>query len=372
MSSVEDLYVRHQIDLVRYSSGFGGQMSTLLKQTHTAIANKLLTQEQTPFQRQRLLSFAGDIQAMLEVGYAKALGIATKEMRGLAVVETGWNQEALQVASGERATRVSAGAVFVTANAKPFHGAAMTPWFETLERDERKLLIGTVQQGFITGQTNAEIAASLKPAFNRYENNIKTIARTSVQHMASAVRIASIQENANLTDGYLWTSVLDGRTTLQVCVPRDGLAYTAMGEPIDHSYPDLGGPGNAHWNCRATAVPNVKGVDQSMDTRPSFDYNQKTTTKARSTIRKDSGTHKRVPKGARNPTADRMGKPVQTTSKFPGWFERQPKWFQKDYLGPERFKMYDSKALSIKSFSSKDGSFLTLNDLRQRYPSVST
>ena len=371
MSSVEDMYVRHQVDLVRYANGFGGQMSTLLKQTHTAIANKLAVQRQTPFQRQRLLSIAGDIQAMLEVGYAKALGIATVEMRGLAVAEVGWNAEALEAASGKHAVRVSAGAVFVAANAKPFHGSAMDSWYQQIQRDEKRLLINTVQQGFVTGATNTEIAATLKPIFNRYDNNIQTIARTSVQHFATATRMAMIQENRSITNGYLWTSVLDGRTTLQVCVPRDGLAYTDMGEPIEHSYPDLGGPGNAHWNCRATAVPNITGVDQSKDERPGFDYNQKANTKARSVIRKDSGTHKRVPKGARNPTADRMGKPVQTTSKFPGWFEGQPKWFQKDYLGPERFKMYDSGTLSLKSFSSKDGSFLTLNDLRQRFPSVS-
>ena len=371
MSSVEDLYIRHQVDLIRYASSFAGEMSTLLKRTHTAIGKKLLGEQQTIFQRQRLLSIAGDIQAMLETGYAQALGLAANEMRGLSVNEAAWNQEALKAASGKNAVRVSAGAVYVAATAKPFEGATMQAWVDKLQRDEKRFLINTVQQGLITGQTNQQIANSLKPAFQRYQNNINTIARSSVQHYAGAVRMATLEENKSITDGYIWGATLDGRVTMEICAPRDGQRYSLSGEPIDHPYPELGGPGNAHWNCRSTAIPNIKGVDQSKDDRPSFDYNQQANTKARSTVRRDPTTGKVVPKGARNPDAKRMGKPVQTTDKFPGWFSTQPKWFQKDYLGPERFKMYDSGTLSLKSFSTKDGSLLSLNDLRQRFPSVS-
>jgi hypothetical protein len=371
MSAVEDMYVRHQIDLSRFAGSFAGEMSTLLKRTHTSIANALLTQEQTPFQRQRLLQFAGTIQSMLEVGYAETLGLATKEMRGLAVHEAAWNQEALAAASGKNAVRVSAGAVYVAATAKPFQGAAMGTWYQNLARDEQRLLINTVQQGFVLGQTNQEIANALKPAFRRAENNVNTIARSSVQHYASATRSATMRANSGLVNGYFWTSTLDGRVTLEICVPRDGRQYSEMDEPIDHGYPALGGPGNAHWNCRSTAVPNIRGVDQSEDQRPGFDYNQESKTKARSTVRRDSGTGKVVEKGARNPTAKRMGQPVQTSDKFGNWFGKQPKWFQKDYLGPERFDMYDSGTLSLKSFSTKEGSPLSLIDLKQRFPSVS-
>jgi len=369
--SVEDLYVRHQVDLSRYASSFAGTMSAVLKRAHQDIANRVLTEKQTPFQRQRALAIAGDIQAMLEAGYAQTVGKTATEMRGLVVNEAAWNQEALQVASGEKAVRVSAGAVYVAATAKPYEGATMKSWYDKLQRDEQRLLINTVQTGFVTGQTNQQIANSLKPVFRRAENNVSTIARTSVQHYAGAARLATLNENKNITDGYIWASTLDGRVTMEICAPRDGQHYTLTGEPIDHPYPELGGPGNAHWNCRSTAVPRIKGVNQEKDDRPSFDYNQEANTKARSTVRRDPDTNKVVPKGARNPDAKRMGKPVQTTDKFPGWFERQPKWFQQDYLGPERFKMYDSGTLSLKSFSTKDGSLLTLNELRQRFPSVS-
>ena len=55
---------------------------------------------------------------------------------------------------------------------------------------------------------------------------------------------------------------LDSRTT-ETCRLRDGKQYSPITHrPIGHSYPWLGGPGKAHWQCRSTSVPVTKSFKE--------------------------------------------------------------------------------------------------------------
>src|SRR5690606_30130426 len=62
--------------------------------------------------------------------------------------------------------------------------------------------------------------------------------------------------NEKIMPGVIWTATLDGRTTL-LCAARDGLQYDHEGNPVGHSEAWLGGPGQAHWQCRSVAMPKL-------------------------------------------------------------------------------------------------------------------
>lgn len=62
------------------------------------------------------------------------------------------------------------------------------------------------------------------------------------------------------------------------------------------------------------------------------------------------------------------GKQVSANTTFGPWLRNQPASFQKDYLGPDRYKLFSKGKLSIKGFVDRDGNELTLKQLKKKEP----
>ncbi|MNH23416.1 hypothetical protein D3C79_833120 [compost metagenome] len=94
-----------------------------------------------------------------------------------------------------------------------------------------------------------------------------------------------------------------------------------------------------HWNCRTTEIPVLKDEfarDIPGSTRPAVG-----------------------PDGAEQ---------VSSKTTYGEWLARQPAAFQKDVLGPERYKLFSKGELTIDRFVDDNGKTLTLKQLREREP----
>ena len=371
--TVDDMYLRHQVQLSQYSTGQMQIMSDILKVSHDKIVAILNRKDITKFNRERQLVLLRDVSKLLSDAYAGGATYSKAESKKLAKVESKFNHEALVELSPEEQAmmRVTGTTIAAAAASTPYQGGTMGKWYASLEANERRVVVGTIRQGFVLGRTNSEVVNDLRPVFNKATNDLKTVVRSGVQHMASVARQLTLEENSDIVDGIEWLSTLDGRTTIEICAPRDGMAYTLKGEPIEHGFPFLGGPGNAHWNCRSTSIPMLKGADQDID-RVGFDYNKETSSRATSTVRFDKDSKTVVGKGVRNPDAVRRGAGRQYAggTQYGDWLRTQPAWFQNSVLGETKGRLFRKGGLNISKFSEADGIPLSLSQLKVQNPTA--
>jgi hypothetical protein len=92
-----------------------------------------------------------------------------------------------------------------------------------------------------------------------------------------------------MVEGKVWRSVLDVRTTADICGVRDQAEYDRDNNPVGHSNPWGAGPGQMHFNCRSIQIPKLTGVKVSVK-RPSVgagkEYTRGDNTTNRGTVRK--------------------------------------------------------------------------------------
>jgi hypothetical protein len=150
-------------------------------------------------------------------------------------------------------------------------------------------------------------------AANQNQNILNAIAITSIMLVASFARQSYYRRNKSLFDGYQWISVLDERTT-DYCQHRH-LQVWFYNQP-ERSTLAMEEHPPGHFRCRSITVPIFRGED-----------------------------------------------PVESPT-FEEWFENQPSDVQREVLGPHRYDMYSSGAISISDINDARGRRRTLRELK--------
>ncbi len=145
--------------------------------------------------------------------------------------------------------------------------------------------------------------------FNKLAGEIRKLSRTAHTHAVTMSREAIYEANRNRISGVRWVSVLDARTSL-ICASLDGTVYP-VGE---------GQRPPAHPNCRSRTVPVVRGQEEVSE---------------------------------------------EGDVSFSEWFDNQSTTFQKEYLGPSRFKLYEKGSIQLDGFV-KANKVISLNELERR------
>ena len=133
------------------------------------------------------------------------------------------------------------------------------------------------------------------------------IVRTAVNHVSNRAHEAVLVENPDLFRGVRWVSVLDHRTS-PICQVRAGRIY-----PIND-----GPRPPAHFNCRSTMTPIVRGH------------------------------------------------PIKEELRYQRWLERQSTSVQDDILGRTKGRLFRKGGLTVDRFVDRRGNALTLEQLRSR------
>jgi SPP1 gp7 family putative phage head morphogenesis protein len=235
------------------------------------------------------------------------------------------------------------------------NGKVLEKSFRGLASSQADLFAKTVRNGLLSGESTDKLARRLKgrlrfgqPGSARQiaqaggqvtsaaNHQVMALVRTSVNQVANETSQQVYKANQDITKRYRYVSTLDSRTS-PICRALDGQEFEYGKGPKPPQ----------HFNCRSTTVPVVDYEGLGVPPPPPA---------------------KRAAQGGMVPEDQSYGE----------WLSKQSKERRADILGPEKVRYFDrlSKKYgptdAIRRFVREDGSELTLEQLKRRYPNGSS
>ena len=232
------------------------------------------------------------------------------------------------------------------------NGKVLEKSFRGLAESQADLFAKTVRNGLLTGESTDKLARRLKgrlrfgqPGSLRQmaqaggevtavaNHQVMAMVRTSINQVANASSQQVYEANQDVTKRYRYVATLDSRTSA-ICQALDGQEFDYGKGPVPPQ----------HFNCRSTTVPLI-------------DY---------------KGLGIPPPKPGKRRSSDGL---VPANQTYGQWLSNQSKAVKADILGPEKVPYFNRLARkygptkAIRKFVSQDGSELTLDQLKRRYPS---
>lgn len=350
-ATLRDKSVGHAVDLHRFSNGVQRRMVATLNRADASLsaqlAEALARVDPLTFTVERLESLLTSVRTLNQQAYRQVQNALEPELKSLAAYETGYQARTLTATLPVNlaVNTVAADQVYAAALSRPFQGRLLAGWMANLAESRAAQVRNAVRVGFVEGKTATEIVRTLSGTkalgyadglFDKSRRELMTVVNTALSHTAQTARQQFYRANEDIVKAVQWVSTLDTRTS-EECAIRDGLEYTAEGEPIGHSIPWLGGPGRLHFNCRSVDVPVTKSWrelgldldDTSAGTRASMDGE------------------------------------VPENQNYAEWLGNQSASRQDDVLGATRGELF-RQGVPMEKFYNDKGVFLTLDELYKR------
>lgn len=371
--TVTDVYLQHQVSVSQYAKGEIRNILRSLERMQSNIIADLTTK--ASLSNMRTIKLKQELKVVnraIRESYENIGAEYAESSAAFKLQESGWQSTALSRLSATEVPILSFSEISRGAGMDRFEGKVFSQHLTGLSKKSSLKLRQTIIEGVSLGRSNIKIVKTLMPLFRIEKRDLKAIVRTGIQANSASVRDSYFRKYNNIVRQGYWAATLDGRTTKTICAPRDGLQYTVPDHtPKFHGMAWIGGP-PAHWNCRSAFIPIVV---EGRGTRPAFDFNKETGSRATSTIRvetsKTGRTMRKAQKGARlGANQKRMGRGGQVPGdlNFKTWFRDQPEWFQESYLGKTKAKLYRKGGLTLDKFSEGVGRELTLKELESLFP----
>ena len=192
-----------------------------------------------------------------------------------------------------------------------------------------------VKAGLAKGLTKDEIISDVLKTTKITEHQAKTLTRTSITTTQSAALRNVMEANKEILDGYMFTAILDGRTS-PICSHHNGKVYDVDDKRFT---PPL------HWNCRSSMVPVVKSKEE---------------------LEKVESKKIKPRKLQQQHPADLNGNPSKIKT-YSDWLRRQPTDVQIKQLGSEKkAKLFQRGRLKAEEFVTPQGKALSSRGLMRR------
>ena len=242
------------------------------------------------------------------------------------------------------------------------NGKVLQKSFRGLAESQADLFAKTVRNGLLTGESTDEIARQLKgrlrfgqPGSLRQiaqaggqvtavaNNQVNAMVRTSINQVANETSQQVYKANQDVTKRYRYVATLDSRTSA-ICRALDGQEFDYGKGPTPPQ----------HFNCRSTTVPVIDYKGLGIEPPPP------------SQLRRPNSALK----GARAV----RGEGVPDNETYGQWLDKQSKATKQDVLGKSKVPYFNrlvnkfGPTDAIRKFVSADGSELTLEQLKRRYP----
>lgn len=223
--------------------------------------------------------------------------------------------------------------------AEPFQGAQMQTWISNIFRAK---LTDEIRQellaGYFKGESYKKLVDRIDVGFNSVRSEVITQARTFIADVNNRASEAVYKANSDIIKWEEWNATLEvslksGTSTCIRCASKDGIRF-----PIgsDHIRPPL------HFRCRCFMTPVTKTY-------------------------KELGLNIPELREKARPFTEREGKPIDTgltrrildvgqhKGDFESFLKTRGEGYQKELLGPSRFKLWESGKIKFRDFTDKDG-----------------
>lgn len=335
-----DDLIHQQIAVNRYSSGQARDIVSLLRKaareinTHIGLVSstKILT-------KARLDALLKEIQTTITETYKEAGTRLRDEMAPFAVhagevasstlssaMPVTWSAVAL---SSDQLAAIVSTIPIQTGTGKLLFGEIFKGYSNAMVQD----ITGVVRMGMVLGEPMHTISGrtiALLSEMGTTEKHIRYAANmthTIVQSINNSAAQLTMAANSEVVKGYAWVSTLD----LKCC--------SACAQKSNHVYKVGESPPPLHLNCRCFAAPITRswkelGFEDMAETKPGM-------------------------------RASSNG-PVPVNIKYSDWLHTQSKDAQIEVLGVRRQQIFEKGNMAFNSLVRKDGSFLTLDQLKNR------
>lgn len=332
-----DAAIRHAIFVERFKGGEAKKLVAIYNKLADDIVAALAKRDPWAFvgryRTARMVKLLEDIQAVLkEHGQGLRLDIMEK-LDQFAAIETGFLVKTMQTTIPAivqlDVARPAVQLVKTALRSNPFNGRLMSEWFDDLSTATFNRLRDQVRISVLEGETISQATKRVRATIDVSRRGAEMVARTAISHTAHEAKNEHYKANRDIIKAVRWVSTLDGRTSA-ICRARDGATF-----PIDE-----GPRPPAHPNCRSTTVPVLKSL-------------------------KELGFRKM--KDLPESTRASMDGQVPKSTTYATWLAGKSAAFQDEVLGPTKAKLFRSGGLTLDKFVTREGSELTIDQLRERY-----
>ena len=364
MQAFTDLMAQHASYTYRASSAVSNELIAAFDKMSRRLRREMIAQLSEMSQRD-LRDF---VRGAYRLERSKALrDLINKEVTGfgsvmadtmdstgqaLAQYEADWMMKAVtSAASGYEVTVLSGAKIYARAIYQPVAGYLFKETLQDVSDTTKRHVFAHLRTSMADGQTNQQIIADLPRLFgtqsmkykdgglNQSRTSIERIVRTTRTHVGSEAYSATYE--ALGVRRVVFRAQLDGRTSLQ-CAENDGKVFDT---DKPHPSPPL------HPNCRSQLAP----------------YDEKFLVGKRPyvTVDKYDGKFRPAGKLSAKQKADLNYDAGQVSAKetYKSWFDKQDAAFQKDWLGPSRYKLYKEGGYTIDRFVDPLGAKYNLAEL---------
>lgn len=267
-----DEYIKRMIRLNRAFEGETTKISSSVKTLHKDIIAKVEARYPSMSSR-RIKALNREIVDLVVDKYNNEIIPEENDVfKEIIKRESEWSNKLLGNYSPERIKGVNVEKVARRALNKTYQGHTFKYWFNANKVSTYRKLNSTLQAGYTRGATTGEVVQEVGRILGRQDKDIKTLTRSYLQHASAEARYENFAQNDHVLEGYYWVSVLDARTTFDICGIRDGLFYDTQYKAIGHKIEWKDGPGRIHFNCRSGFIAKPKGSGDMRDmfTRPAI------------------------------------------------------------------------------------------------------
>lgn len=295
--------------------------------------------------------------------WIEAQASITYECEKLAENESKWAKRVSKEMTGEKKLKdASATSLSRVVENSLSSGRTVQQWFDKVASDDASRIETVVQNGFSSGLSIDDIVRQIigtkknkynDGIFNTTRNEANNIARTICNGIANSAKMAFYQANDDVITGVEILSTLDGRTC-PVCVSLDRKRYK-----MDETPPSL----PLHHQCRCVLLPVTPASDFADEQRPMANADFMAEAKRNYSAKYPNknfddlamSAKKKYYYQAMREYEKRTGEPAYEQSdgavSFRDYFnEHMTDQQRKDWLGPERYKLWKKGGLKLDKF----------------------
>ena len=360
----------HQARLQVIGSNWGEEINKALDATEKKFLEKLQKElknfDFVPNQKKTLEQLKKINEKLVKIraqAWIEAQASVTYECKKLSENEVKWGKRVAKEMTGEgKLKEPSETSLSRVVENSLSSGRTLQQWFIKIAADDAARIETVVQQGVSSGWSIDQIANNIAGTaengykdgvFNTTRREAVNMARTVCNGIANSAKLAFYQANDDVITGVEILSTLDGRTC-PVCASLDRKRYK-----MDEQAPSL----PLHNMCRCVLLPVTPASDYADEQRPmakaDFMAEAKRSFENKNKGQKfsdlDDDEKKKLYYQAMREYEKRTGEPAYEQSdgsvSFREYFnEHMTEQQRKDWLGPERYKLWKKGGLKLDKF----------------------
>jgi SPP1 gp7 family putative phage head morphogenesis protein len=348
---IRDILIAHGLMVIRYGTATAREITQLLNSVDAdlrdVIAKRLAAIEErgidvgpsTTKRLNDLIAEIGDVNAGV---YAKVGDKLFADLGDFAVSEADFQVATLNTSLSIDINAKSPSPTLLRAitDEKPMEGRLLSDWVQGMETGRLSRIEQAIRSGMVQGKSTDQIVRSIagtKAAqygdgvLDISRRSAEAITRTAINHVSNAAAQMTWAESSDFIKGWSFCATLDSRTTV-TCAGLNNRQYPIGQGPI----PPL------HIRCRSISIPTTKSFRE---------------------LGLDRGEL------APGDIASMDGVAAGDTT-FTDFLNRKGTATQDEILGPTRAKLFRAGKLDLGQFIRRDGTVLTLAELKKLHPTA--